>query len=242
MCVSLLVENDPDRLASVLDISVVPGMSIGGSRRVEARGIATVLRIGAGGRLIGEAMAFNPYILRRSNVAGDLWAHSLLGESHGLLAVRGFSEWTSADRLVRTGMANIFEVNCAFNRFAFETGYGFSPAAPRDRMVLGNFKPTSDSIMLVPVLFDVSRRPDAHLVREFAIISRDPSAGVAHTGAAHAPVSLTGEAALAWINATDPGISLEDDGQDIHSVDIDLDEVLEDGQDETFQFSLFKSA
>lgn len=241
MCVSLLLETEATRLGAALGVPTVVGGAPGDPARVESRGVATVLRIGAGGRLVGERMSFNPYVLRRSNVGGDLWAHALLGESHGLLVVRAFSEWASADRLIRSGMINPFDVNCAFNRFAAGASTPGIGPQPRDRMVLANFKPMSGRAMLVPVLFDTSRVKNADPPREFAVITQDPSDDLASMGVAHLPVGLTTEAAWAWLTAADASVPPAADGEG-GSVDIDLDEVLEDERDEDLQFSLFKSA
>lgn len=244
MCVSLLVENDPTILAASVGLSQIgfvhdAGQS--GTTRVEARAPSLVLRLGAGGRIVAETMTFNPYVVRRTNVTGDLWAHALLGESHGLLVVRGFSEWTSGHRLMRSGLANLFEVNCAFNRFAAPMGMAPAIDEPRDRLLLGNFTPVRRGPMLVPVLFDASRRPESTTQREFAVITRDPPMEVARTGAGHTPVSLTVEAALAWLHAAsaeDPEAT-ESQEQD---AEMDFQEVLDDAREESYAFSLFKSA
>lgn len=237
MCVSFLVENDPSLLAAKLGLGAIHDVALTDAARVEPRGAATVLRLGAGGRIVGERMTFNPYVLRRAHLEGDLWAHALLGESHGLLILRAFSEWTSAEALVRNGIANVFEINCAYNRFASEASRFARDA--RDRLVLGNFKPSDAGVLLVPVLFDRSRRPDADIEREFAIITDDPHPGIARTGAAHVPVNLKNAAAWAWLHAVQH--VPVDDGPG-GEVDVDLDEVLEDQTSEGFQFSLFKSA
>lgn len=242
MCVSLLVDNDPSALAASLGlskISLIEEAAPFGTRRIEARAPSLVLRLGAGGRIVAEAMSFNPYVVRRSNVTGDLWAHSLLGESHGLIVVRAFSEWASGYRLMRSGLANVFEVNCAFNRFA--TPAALEPmGGHRDRLVLANFTPARRGPLLVPVLFDVSRRPDGTTKRDFAVITHDPPEEVARTGAEHTPVSLTIDAALAWLHAASAEDPLDaDPGED---VDTDFQEVLEDARDEAYDFALFKSA
>lgn len=244
MCVSLLVENDPSRIAAAVGLAqaACAGEAAADALqpRVEARGAARILRLGAGGRVVSEAMTFNPYVIRRMNVAGDIWSHTLLGESHGILVLKAFSEWTSTERLLRGGMLNIFEVNCAFNRFAAGASQGYLTQPAHDRLVLGNFRPTSGRALLVPVLFDQSRRTGGTLPREFALISQEPPAPVARTGAVLVPVTLTLEAALAWLHAVEMRDPAETSAAG--ELDTDLDEVLEDGRDEAFQFSLFKAA
>lgn len=235
MCVSALVENDLERLAAKLGLATlslaVPAADLELPRRIEARDPALVVRQGSGGRFVAEPMAFNPYVLRRSSLGGDMWAEHMLSTRHGIVALKGFSEWVSLSLLIGHGIIPVHEAHCAFNRFAtpsaaFGTRQG-------DRLVLANFNPASGGSLLVPVLFDVRRdvsaNPSSPLVHEFAVVSDDVYGTDKALGAGHAPVCLTHEAALEWLCTEE-------------ETPVEWDEVLADSSPGPLAFGLFKSA
>jgi hypothetical protein len=245
MCVSAVVETDRQRIATLIGLSRLtavdgPGDGNDGSRsdgsadaqlprRIEARTYAWVVREASGGRLVVEPMAFNPYVVRRRNLQGDMWASSLLAANHGLVILRSFSEWISAELLLGLGLIGVHDANCAFNRVAPSPQPG--GRGPQGRLLLANFTPQGS--VLVPVLFDGgrdSRPPDLH--REFVLITDEPPEDLHMTGVAQAPVGLTVEAALEWLHI----------GSGEESIAIDFEEVLEDGKAESYAFSLYKSA
>lgn len=233
MCVSALVETSPEKATSMLGLNgLIRALDFAPTRRIEARAPAYVMRLGAGDRLVAEPMVFNPYVVRRGNVTGDLWADGVFTVNHGIVAVRAFSEWVSALRLVRMGLVSPYDANCAYNRFAPAPG-GLLTGTP-DRLVLANFTPQDGGPLLVPVLFGTSRSADAAQPLEFCMITDDPPAEVALAGAARAPVSLSPQAALEWLHTRPES----EDG----SVDIDFEEVLEDALNEAYEFALYKSA
>lgn len=232
MCVSALVETDPEKLAAKLGLSQLVMASPAGlelPRRVEARDPALVVRQAAGGRVVAEPMAFNPYVLRRSSLGGDMWAEHMLASNHGLIVVKGYSEWVSLGLLVSQGLIPMHEAHCAFNRFATPQAFG---SRAGDRLVLANFGPESGGSLLVPVLFDVRRdlqtAPESPIRHEFAVVS-DEAVAHLHFGAAHAPVCLTAEAAMEWL------CTEEEEA-------VEWDEVLADSKRNAMSFGLFKSA
>lgn len=235
MCVSALVENDGEKLAAKFGLPhlSVPRESeeLSLPRRIEARDPALVVRRGTGGRFVAEPMAFNPYALRRGSLGGDMWAEQMLSTRHGIVVLKGYSEWVSLGLLVGHGVIPVHEAHCAFNRFAAKAPGPGSRAG--DRLVLANFQPTAGGSLLVPVLFDARRdlasNPGGPVASEFAVVS-DEVAPHQQFGAPYAPVCLSMDAAMEWL--------CTDDAEGL----VDWDEVLADSAAGPMAFGLFKSA
>lgn len=240
MCVSAVVENDIERVAARLGITQLQAVGTDHDlpRRIEARDSAWIVRLGSGGRLVAEAMSFNPYTLKRSSLMGDMWAESMLGSNRGILVLKGFSEWVSLGLLLSQGIIPLHEANCAFNRFAHpDQRYG---GRGDHRMVLANFTPEGAAGLLVPVLFDQQRKPDREdaPVREFAIVSEDSVVPVMAFGAEICPASLTLEGALEWLDNS------ADEGEEEAECDPSATSlaVLEQPRAQSLVFGLFKAA
>jgi hypothetical protein len=136
--------------------------------------------------LIAEPMAFNPYIIRRPELGGDMWARSLLGRNHGLVVLKGFSEWVAPEPLLNHRLLQVHDICCAYNRVS-------------GRLLLANFTP--ESSLLVPVLFDDTRAGEnGSPARAFVMISDEPHPGLRAIGIRHAPLSLGLEAAFEWLH------------------------------------------
>jgi len=252
MCISAIVETTRTKAAALLGLSHLDAMTADSalptstdgelSRRIEARSEAWIIRQASGGRLVAEPMAFNPYVMHRRNIGGDMWASSLLTLNHGLLVVRGFSEWVHADLLLSQGFIGIHDANCAFNRSAVHPG---EARGVHSRLLLANFTPSAS--LLVPVLFDRARVPESSLAagsREFVVISDDPPMALEQVGIDQIPLNLSLEAALEWLHIEIDALSGDTppgDG-DGDQVAIDFEAVLADNKAEAFEFSLYKSA
>ena len=236
MCISAVVETEPEKLADHFQIRshLVASGGTSPTRRVEASDVAWTLRLGSAGRLHTETMAFNPYTVSRDALGGDLWASSLVSSNHGLIVIKGFSDWVDARILVAGGYISALDIHCAFNRsrsrLTSGKTYAHYRSDPNDRLLLVNFTPVKP--MLVPVLFDEQKQAGvAQTTREFIIVSDEPPRALAQLGLSYAPLSLQPEAALEWL----------------HSHDMDLDsvyfeEVLAARRPEALALSLYKSA
>lgn len=255
MCVSLLIETDVYKASAVLGVDVPTIVANGPlGRRLEAHAQGQIIHIGAGGKLALKPMSFNPYLIRRQDISGDMWVSSLVGANHGLLLLRGFSDWVAPEPLVRLGLVDHHDVNCAFNR----------TCGP---LLLANFVP--ERALLVPVLFDlmpVAKDQEPFQNWQFIMISESAPNYLKTLGVAHVPLSLDLESAFQWINvagsernetdaqeprATSEPVAEKSDhfgplpvpAQEVSdSMDTSFLDVLAEARPETYAFSLYKSA
>jgi len=208
MCISALVETDLEKLAALLGVPrLLASTPKPPCRRVEAHQSAWIIRQSGAGRLVAEAMSFNPYVVRRSNIGGDMWASSLLANNHGLVVLRGYSDWVSAQTMIEGGMIHHHEANCAFNRS--QSQYG--PQHGGDsRQLLVNFTPRAP--LLVPVLFDQARPQvlGQELRKEFVMISDQTPPLFDQLGLSQAPLALDLHTALEWLFAADLDPEIDD--------------------------------
>ena len=208
MCISALIEPDLHKLAALLGVQRLEASTAEPPcRRVEAHQPAWIIRQTGAGRLIAEAMSFNPYVVRRSSIGGDMWASSLLANNHGLIVLRGFSDWMNARTMVEGGVIHLHEANCAYNRS--QSQYG-SAHGREGRQLLVNFTPRAP--LLVPVLFDQARPQmvgqESH--KEFVMISDQPAPPFDQLGLNQAPLALDRHMALEWLFAADLDPEIDD--------------------------------
>jgi hypothetical protein len=196
MGVSVVIEPNVEKLADRLGVEGLARFAAGDDapRRLECDAVVPVVRQCSGGRLVAEPMRFKPYLIDRRHLAGDMFADALLGATHGLVALRLFSEWLSPMRLVQLGVVPPHEVHCAYNRFQ-PGGDG------RERLVLGNFAPEDDALLLVPVLY--APTPEGPSNADFVLVCDAAPPEVAALGGRLAPIALDRETALQWL-ATGP--------------------------------------
>jgi hypothetical protein len=194
MGLSAVVEPNLTRLAALLGLESLT-FADGSSERHEAQRlqsetIVPVVRQAAAGRLVVECMRYKPYVIDRRHLAGDMFADALLGSTHGLIALRLFSEWLSPSRLVAEGIVPPHEVHCAYNRYQIGGDL-------RERMVLGNFMPVEDRLLLTPVLY--APTPEGPAGADFVLICDAAPPEIAALGGRLAPVSLDQGTALSWL-------------------------------------------
>jgi hypothetical protein len=142
--------------------------------------------------MTGERMTYKPYVLKRRHLGGDMWASSLLAANHGLILLKSFAEWVSADLLLGQGLIGLHDANCAFTR---------SAGGPLGRLLLVNFTPPQP--LLAPVLFD--QHP-----REFVLIADEAPPALRALGVAQAPLGLGADAALEWLAAEEFAVDFEE--------------------------------
>ena len=228
MCTSAVVETESDRIPRAIGVSRLPDCGNEALvRRLETKSRAYVAVPGRQGLVTSAVMAFNPYVLSVTNLAGDMWASSLLGANHGLIVMKSFSEWINARLLVNHGIINAHEIHCAFNRVLVAQK---SPDSEAARFLLSNF--AASAPMLVPVLFDRSRTAEsgAASIQEFVVLTR-PAPDLAPLGISNSPVALSREAALEWLHPHDHDLTAPY-----------FEDLLHDEQNMEYQFSLYKSA
>ena len=161
-------------------------------------------------RRIPEAAAkkLTTFNARRDNLGSPFWAEAF-GRHHGLLVLRAFYEWVSVKNLLQAGVVTSAEVRAHFagelaarklrveaqgKRFK-ATPTELKEAAFRDIVIM--FAPRDDGPLLVPTIVS-----ESHLEPGLfgcAIVTDDPAPEVLTAGHDRTPISLSLEAAKAWL-------------------------------------------
>lgn len=245
MCFSAVVEDELEKIAARLNLAqiseVIPeGPDVASPKsqvsrhRIEALGHAWIVREGVAGRLVAERMSFNPNNIKWLNNDPADPKPLTMPDNHGLLVLKGFSEWVSIDLLFSRRLIAVHELSCPFNRIRQLTGR-------HDPAILANFTPERQASLLVPVLFDARPVGITAGMREFVILSTEPEAGLRSYGAGFSPMSLTLSAATEWLHVR----GLDEAGEansGEEDVAIDFSEILAQSARENYTFTLYKAA
>lgn len=177
-----------------------------------------------------------PFNARRDHLSSPFWSKAF-STHRGIVIAKSFFEWVNVEGLIKSKIVTLDEVKKQFfkeseqrkNRLEAQ-GKKYVPTKtelkdPLKRDIIIHFKPTKESMLIMPVIYTEHKNKEGILERGFAIITDEPPPEIIRAGHNRCPIVLKNDFIDQWLDPV---------GQDISF----LTDLLSHRPDEEYIFSI----